>query len=175
VNNWENKTTVIKGGFAEDIVAEYLLKKGLVPYKPHFNGAHPFDFLCATSNKKNMVIVDSKAKAAMNYKQLGHYRTGIDTKHYNEYKNLGDKYNLPVWLFFVDEELGFIYGNILSVLDKNAITKFSKRLFILTEMKVVYELNMEQIQFLKDNSTRNHEYKNTEDKLFSLLNSRMVA
>lgn len=173
--NWANKTTVIKGDFAEDIVAKYLLEKGLIPYKPHFDGAHPFDFLCATTDKKNMVIVDSKAKAAMNYKQNGYYRTGIDTKHYNEYANLGKKYNLPIWLFFVDEEIGFIYGNVLSSLDRNAITKYSKRLFILDEMKVVYQLNEEQIHFLKSNSTRNHEYINTADKIDCLLNSRMVA
>lgn len=171
--SWSDKTTVKKGDFAEDIVASYLLQKGLIPYKPHFNGAHPFDFLCATTNKQNMVIADSKAKAAMNYKQEGYYRTGIDTKHYNEYNNLGKKYNLPIWLFFVDEEIGFIYGNVLSFLDKKAITKYSKRLFILDEMKVVYQLDEKQIQFLKSYSTRNHEYKNTAEKLECLLKSRI--
>lgn len=175
MSEWASKTTVIKGDFAEGIVADYLLFKGLIPYRPHFDGAHPFDFLCATPNKQNMVIVDSKAKAVMNNKFHGFYRTGIDTKHYNEYKFLGEKYNLPIWLFFVDEELGYIYGNVLSAIDTNAINKFSKRLFRLPEMRIVYQLNPEQIQFLKKNSTRSHQYKNTKDKLESLLTSRMVA
>jgi len=170
--SWGDKITVKKGDFAEDIVASYLLQKGLIPYKPHFDGAHPFDFLCATTNKKNMVIADAKAKAPFNYQFKNAHRTGIDTTHYEQYGLLGKKYNMNVWLFFIDEELEYMYGNRLKDLDKQAITKDvggSKRLFRLYDMKVVSKLSDDQVEFLKANSTRRHPYINTKEKLRQLL------
>ena len=40
---WQNKITVKKGDFAEEIIRGFLEEKGFVIYEPITNGAHCFD------------------------------------------------------------------------------------------------------------------------------------
>jgi hypothetical protein len=111
---WQNLSTVKKGNIGERLVNEFLIKKDFIPYSPDATGAHPFDRLVASRDKRTIFIADSKTKAARKY----YPDTGIDIRHYNEYKFIQDKYNIEVFLFFVDEEKLEIYGNILSRLDE---------------------------------------------------------
>lgn len=159
--NWADKTTVKKGDVGEEIVKNFLLKQGMIPYKPDFDGAHPFDFLCATTDKKTMIIVDAKAKAAFNKKFDGSFVTGINTKHYEEYSFIQNKYGVHVYLYFVDEMLGCVYGGALKKLEKNKIQKSFKvptTLFRLDDMFTIGYLTEEDISRLKKHSTRNHNY-----------------
>ena len=113
---WEDKTSVKKGNLGEKIIDEYIAKNScFVPYHPVFDGSHPFDRLCATKDKKEMFIAEIKTKPA----RLYYPDTGIDYKHYKEYKFIEQKYNLRIFLFFVDEVKSEIYGNYLDVLDKD--------------------------------------------------------
>lgn len=162
--NWENKTTVQKGNLGEEIVYNNLINKGLIPYKPIYEGAHPFDFLCATKNKKNIVIVDAKAKARMNNKIDGSFVTGIDTKHFNDYKYLSEKHGIPVHIYFVDEhpKEKRIYGNSLTILEKTMFERTFKgtkiTLFRLENMIHVAFLTSNQAESLMEKSTRTYAY-----------------
>ncbi len=159
--SWEDKQTVKKGNFGEIIVEEHLKNKGLIPYRPSYNGAHPFDFMCASLDKKNMVIVDAKAKPRMNKRMMGEYWTGIDKRHYDEYYFLQAKYNVPVHLYFVDELEGRVYGNSLSELELSSMIKNYKVktiLFKMSDMIHVAYLTVHQINELKKLSTRNYKY-----------------
>lgn len=164
---WGDKTTVKKGDIGEEIVDNYLRKRGYIPYAPNFDGAHPFDRLCASRDKKTIFVADAKAKA----KRKHYPDTGIDIKHYKEYKFLSDKYKIDVYLFFVDEENKAVYGNMLRVLEHDMnVIHYSKKLkypirsngiiyFPMASMKTLAELTDEQCAELKKYTTKKDAYK----------------
>ena len=70
-----------KGELGENIIREYLEKKGWIVYFPFTkNKAHAFDMLC-TYNKEKVIALDVKTKARMNK----YAAQGIDIRSYNEY------------------------------------------------------------------------------------------
>ena len=109
---FENKLTTRKGDVGESLVDKMLREKGFVIYKPEGGQAHAFDRL-AIKDKEILMIAEVKAKAKRKYFP----DTGIDFRHYKEYKNIMKKHNLEVILFFVDEEMGKIYGGRLSEIE----------------------------------------------------------
>jgi len=162
LGNWQDKATVKKGDFGEKIVRNYLEGKGFIIYEPLTDGAHSFDKL-AIKNKRTIVIAEVKSKARMNF----YNATGIDIKHFKEYKFIGEKYNLPVYLFFVDEMLGKIYGNKLSELLKpveddlkypNTEKVKNIILFSLNSMVDIHILTKIEIDYLREHSTRKYDY-----------------
>jgi len=167
MNNWDKKTEVQKGKIGEALVLEHLLKRGLIPYRPEIDGPHPFDRLCASADRKHILIAEIKTKAHRTY----YPDTGFNIKHYNEYKHISQKYNLPIFIYFVDENKQEIYGNTLAelekpttVLYKGKTIKYPKRedqiiYFPLENMKPVCKLNDDSAQKLKELSTRNYNYE----------------
>lgn len=109
---FENKLTTRKGDVGESLVDKMLREKGFVIYKPEGGQPHAFDRL-AIKDKEILMIAEVKAKAKRKYFP----DTGIDFRHYKEYKNIMKKHNLEVILFFVDEEMGKIYGGKLSEIE----------------------------------------------------------
>ena len=159
--------TTIKGTLGEVVVDKYLLGKNIIPYSPQGNIAHPFDRLCASTNKKNIFIAEVKTKASRNYFP----DTGINIKSYKEYKFIQDKYGIDIWMFFVDENKKEIYGNKLSKLDiPTEINYNGKKLayplieqnniiyFPLEYMIHVCDIDEKISQELKSLSTRNYGY-----------------
>lgn len=145
----------------------YLQSSGdFVPYAPICEGRHPFDRLVASRDKRKIFIADCKAKARRNW----YPDTGIDRRHYQEYKEIAERYQMDVFLFFVDESEGRIYGNFLSELEKpaaitvrNTIHKYPKEegriiYFPLAHMKEIASITEEQAQELQRLSTRSYEY-----------------
>ena len=162
--SWEDKEQVKKGNIGELIVREHLEKKGYIVYEPKTNGSHPFDKI-AIKGKNNMVIVEVKTKARMNKFNA----TGFDLRSYKYYKSIRDKYNIPLYCFFVDEQLGEVYGNKLSILEENykdnkgdiyPNTKIVNNiiLFSLDKMKTIHILTMHQKESIKKHNTRNYDY-----------------
>ena len=163
--NWEEKVTVKKGNFAEDIVREYLEGKGFIVYEPITAAAHGFDKL-AVKDKKQFVIAECKAKAKRKYFD----DTGFNIKHYMEYKYAEKKHNIPVFIFFIDEHLEEIYGNWLSELEKPYIEinkpygeyPIKNKSIIYFPMhnmrRNLYKLSKEQVKYLRTHSTRNYDY-----------------
>jgi len=167
---WQDRETVKKGDLGEEIVSKYFDEKGYVIYKPISNRAHGFDRL-VSHGKDRFVIVEVKTKAKRN----SFPDTGINYKHYLEYRKISEKHNLPVFIYFVDEMLGQIYGGELDKLEipdcyefngKNfsypLIEQYDKTkiiYFYQPTMNVIKELTPEQIEHIKSFSTRNHDYK----------------
>jgi len=103
-----------KGKVGEHIVRKHLEHKGWVVYQPETSGAHCFDIL-ALLNKKNAIALDVKAKSRMNK----YPATGIDQRHFEEYKNFSEKHLMPFWVVFVDEMQRTVYGNTIEELEKS--------------------------------------------------------
>ena len=160
-NDWERKATVKKGNVGERLVRDYLERRGFIVYEPQTEGAHGFDKL-AIINKRQAIIVECKSKARRNK----YADTGINIKHLNEYQYISEKHNLPVFIFFVDEMLGKIYGNTLKELliprtvdgkqypsEENGIIYFP-----LINTKDICAISNQDAETMKSHSTRTHEY-----------------
>ena len=107
--NWEDRPEVRKGNIGEGLVDEYLLRKGIVPYRPIASQAHPFDRLCASADKKHIYVVDVKTKPRREF----YPDTGFNISNYNKYLNIAIQHNMDVFVYFVDEILKAIYGGEL--------------------------------------------------------------
>jgi len=163
--SWENKKEVKKGNIGELIVQKSLELKGYIVYKPITEKAHAFDFL-AIKGKRVFVIAEIKSKARLNK----YFATGIDTRHFEEYKFILEKQKIDVIIFFVDEhpQEERVYCQKLSELIKPKIVdgvKYpnfeiskNKVLFSLNDMITVRKLNKNEIEELKKYSSRNYDY-----------------
>jgi len=169
---WAERKEVRKGNLGESIVDEFLKAKQVIPYKPDYDGAHPFDRLCATADKKTIFVADIKTKA-----QRERYSdTGIDLSHYGDYTHIQVKYGLRVFIFFVDEKVRQVYGNWLAELERPYIgaTRDGKRTvsyplrqggiiyFPLVHMQPISQVDYERAQELMALSTRSYAYSGLE-------------
>lgn len=160
-----------KGMVGEKIIDAWLWDNGYIPYRPKSGAAHPFDRLCASRDKKVIFIVESKAKASRTY----YPDTGIDYRHYKNYKYVYDKYGIDVMICFVDENKMKIYGNRLSILDKERTinhngkeykyplkqnTRYGNKIiyFPLSCMRKISDIKPGEAEKLKELSTRNYAY-----------------
>jgi Holliday junction resolvase-like predicted endonuclease len=110
-----DKDTSKKGIIGEQFVRAHLESKGFVVYKAVTDDKpHPLDFFAATEDKKRIVIAEVKSKS----KRMIYDDTGIDERHFQEYKYIQNKYNMDVFVYFVDEESALVYGNYLKELEK---------------------------------------------------------
>ena len=163
---WEDKIQVQTGNAGETIIDRYIRSKNLMPYKAVFEGSHPFDRIIASTDKQNLYIADAKTKARRTY----YPDTGINYKHYQEYKHLMNKYSMRVFLFFVDEWQQKVYGNFLDVLEKPVQISHNGKIYEypLTQGIVIYfplelmrdicNLDKTECELLKQLSSRNYEY-----------------
>jgi len=124
-SDWNKRTEVKKGCLGESLVEKYLAKRKQTIYKPITDQAHPVDRVCASPDKNQMYIVEVKTKARRKY----YPDTGFDFSKYREYLNLQLKHSLEVYVFFVDEESGTIYGGLLDDISRmTTITHKGNRL-----------------------------------------------
>jgi len=165
------RTKTKKGIYAENIIDVKLQKRGWILYAPvNENKAHSFDRLCI-KDKKVCMVAEVKAKA----KRKFYPDTGINYSHYLDYKRMCDNHNLDTFLFFVDEEAGEIYGNYLSVLEKENTYFYNNQNIVYpmikttsNGVKIIYfhislmlkiaKLDKEEIEILKNNTTKQDKY-----------------
>lgn len=165
---FSDKPETRKGALGEAIVHRHLESRGLIVYQPQTDGAHPFDNLCASRDKKTIVIAEVKTKP----RRLYYPDTGIDIRHYNDYMHIQTKYGIPVFLYFVDAESEKrIYGNKLIVLIASRQVEHNGKLltypikskgiiyFPLDAMLHVADLDAGDTQEIAALTTRNEHYK----------------
>ena len=151
--NWTDKREVKKGQIGERIIKSFLESKGYIIYTPNTDGAHAFDFL-AIKNKEKALIAECKT-----YPKRKFYNdTGVDIKHYYEYKVVSENHNMPVFLFFIDDVKNEIYGNWLSELEKECYDgkiKYPLKENGKTGTKIYFSLNsMRHISFLRESEIK---------------------
>lgn len=105
--SFNDRPTEKTGRFGERIVDEFLIQKGWIPYRPIGDVAHPFDRLVASADKQNLCIVEVKTK----WRREAYKDTGINRRHFNDYQRITAKYDIPLFLSFVDAKQGTVYGN----------------------------------------------------------------
>jgi len=105
--NFTELPTYQIGQIGERLIDEFLRQKGFIPYYPQPGAAHPFDRLIATPDKRRICIVEVKTKC----RREAYDDTGIDQRHFDDYQRITFRYNLQLFLAFVDAKVGQIYGN----------------------------------------------------------------
>jgi hypothetical protein len=168
IKGWQKKDTVKKGNIGESIVDEYLKSKGFEVYEPITSNAHGFDRL-VSKGKDSFMVVEVKTKAKRNY----YPDTGIDYRHYLEYRHISNKHNLPVWIFFVDEMERKVYAGLLSEMEINNCYNYNGKLlsypkvegdsrkiiyFYQPNLKHIKDLTNNEVEQIKSYSTRKHTY-----------------
>jgi len=162
ISSWNSRKSVKKGDIGESLVDAFLLAKGCIPYAPQADKAHPFDRLCATGDKKTIFIAEVKTKA----RRTKYPDTGIDSTAIAGYSDIQEKHRLRVFIFFVDEGEGRIYGNWLNDLRQQIqvihngkelsypMTSFGIVYFPMEVMRDICELKAEVITELRALSSR---------------------
>ena len=171
---FEDLPQVKKATIGEKIVDDYLRDNGYIPYHPsEVDGAHPFDRLVAAKDKTRIFIGEIKAKPA----RIRYPDTGINKKSYEEYQYIHKKYGIKIFLFFVDEKRGEIYGNYIDTLDEKRIEQRKDGKFVqypleqstangirirywpISAMRLICKLDNEQIEMLCEHTTRSKQYE----------------
>jgi len=166
--SWQDRTEVKKGNAGERILDRWLRDKGIIPYAPVAEGAHPFDRICAMPDKRQLFIAEAKAKPARRF----YPDTGVDVRVYEDYLHKQQEYGLHVFLVFIDEDRSQVYGEFMSVLDKERHVYNEKlrkdvvypliqngiRFWPLTAMRVISALSPEEVKELQSFSTRRKRY-----------------
>jgi len=162
MKNWHDNKEVKKGDIGEAIIINYLEKNGYIINKPITDGPHRFDIMTYKENQ-SLRIVEVKTYARRNF----YADTGINLSHYHIYKKYS---NNNIYIFFVDELEGLVYGNKLSILEipttignkkypLKIFTAFGNKIFFpLCLMEKYFELSDFQIKDIKKDQTRNNKY-----------------
>lgn len=112
-STWHSKQEVKIADYGENLIQKEIEPYGYVFYKPVSDSAHLIDGL-ALQGKEFKFGIEVKTKP----KFKKYPATGFDYRHYCDYIKFTEQQELPLFVFFVDEELGKIYGNFLHVLDE---------------------------------------------------------
>lgn len=166
-SNFKFQKALKKGSIGEGIIRRLLEQKGWVVYQPSTEGAHSFDMM-AILKKKTAVAIDVKTKARMNYLPA----TGVDMKHFLEYRAFSIRHQMPFYIVFVDEMERKIYGNQLGVLEEKRIvnnvyypymmhTKQGKdiRVWPLEAMRPIAPLPDDEALYLESLNQRSYNYE----------------
>ena len=115
-STWHDKKETKIGDYGEKLVKAYLEANGCICYRPETDGAHLMDFL-VYKRDKSVMAAECKVKAI----RCKYPDTGFNLRNYKLYKKFTDEHNIRMFIFFIDEVKGKIYGNFLDVLDQKRI------------------------------------------------------
>lgn len=148
------KTSLIKGEIGEEIVTEYLEKKGWIVYRPYTKDkAHYFDMLC-TFQKEKTIAIDVKTKARLNKWNA----QGINIKAYNEYLNFVHKTNVNFYLIFVDDKNGDVHSADITKLKNSIAVNNNIIAWPVTEMKHLFTISDKDINRISEYDQRNYKF-----------------
>ena len=160
--NWNDKPQVKKGNRGEDAVDKFLEEQGFVIYKPVTDAAHPFDRLCV-KDKSTMFVAEIKTKPKRTY----YPDTGFNLTHHKDYLRMQEK-GFNIYIFFVDEREGIIYGNPLSKISEKCIVEHNGKMieypkkengiiyFPIVKMEFFNYLEESEINSIKEQYTGNY-------------------
>lgn len=116
--SFAEQVQMVKGDYGELLVDLHYTAKGITIYKPIMSASHVIDRFYIDKNNQ-VVPVDVKTKPKRNL----YPDTGFDFEDYDKYKKIRKDYQMDPFIIFVDENLGKVYGNKLSLLEKEIVVK----------------------------------------------------
>ncbi len=100
--------------------------------------------------------------------------TGINLKVFNEYKAIQDRYGIQIFMFFVDDEAGLIYGETLNIISAQHVCMYGGfrnkgTLYPLIDRRIIYfpvevmreiaVIGVESLKMLAELTTKKQAYK----------------
>ena len=137
MKNWNERNKVKIGDIGEDMIKDYLEKKGYIIYKPISNCSHPIDII-SFNNTDSMSFNEVKVKP----RRWRYNDTGVDLRSWRRYVKLINEYKTNLNIYFIDEYENCIYSIFLNDIYKNGQYKVS------TTDQIVY-FDLEQTQFIR--------------------------
>lgn len=111
-----NQTSFKKGSIGQKCVEKLFAGKRVL-YWTDENCSHPFDGMALNWEDYDIIAIEIKAKAART-----HYKdTGYNLSQHDRLHKARDKFGKDPLIVFVDEGIGKIYGNYLSILERERI------------------------------------------------------
>lgn len=148
------ETALKKGELGEQIVREWLEKRGWVVYFPFTKDrAHYFDMF-ATKNKEQAVAIDVKTKARFN----NFAAQGIDLRAYKQYMNFVEKTKVKFYVVFVDDKCGDVHACEIAKMTKCIHVGQNIIAWYLKDMWKLFKISEAQIQELSQYDQRNYKY-----------------
>ena len=154
--NWGDKKEVKKGDLGEDLVKDFLHKKGFILYKPITNGSHKVDYFCHSGKDKKVICAEAKTKRRMALRPA----TGFNVNCYEHYFELNKKYNIKTFVFFIDDFERCIYGQWLHLLGKG-ITIKNVIVWPMDKMKLIRNLSNSEVNSINQFTSVNYDYSKT--------------
>jgi len=108
-----NACALQKGDYGEILVRQFLEKRGYGIYQPVSMLPHPIDMIAWRRGILSFAVEVKTKPACRKYPE-----TGIEFYQYEHYLRFCETASIPLFIAFVDEERGEIYGNYLHELDK---------------------------------------------------------
>ena len=139
-SEWHERREVKIADYGEKLIREYLEDENYICYKPVTDGAHLFDLLIYRKDT-GVMAAEVKTKPRRNK----YPDTGFNYRNYECYKQFTEEHNIKMFVYFIDELEGKIYGNYLDELDKPRISSGKKypldsnsiRYYPLDAMKII--------------------------------------
>lgn len=163
-DNWQLRPKTILGNYCEKLIATELEEKGWTIGIP--SNHRDYDRFAIKDNKT--ILFDVKCKKRMYKEPI----TGIDSHFYKKYKQLSKESNNPFYIFYVDYFEKEIYYQSLATTGKENWAekeidcweedwqKYIPHTFWdIKNMKIVRELNKEEIEYIKGFDDKKFEYK----------------
>ncbi len=145
MKNWNKRKKTKKGNYGENLVKTYLTKKGYMIYEAsNPDEVHPIDQIILFKNKI-ICFIEVKTKP----KRVMYNDTGIDWTTHCNYLEFGDMNNLPVFIVFVDESIGWAYGEYITSLAMSGVKENGMIYFPLKSMKMLFKISEEDRENLK--------------------------
>lgn len=155
--NWKDLEQVKMGDIGEQIIHDFLEKKDYTIFTPTTLKSHPCDAI-VFKNKELIFLYDVKTKGKTNY----HNAQGIDKKHYNQYNKLMKKFNVPFYVFFIDDQNGEVHCADLEELSNQEYLNITKNGSIIgwnvNNLKYLFTIDKKERNKLKNYNTRNYDY-----------------
>lgn len=136
-NSFLNTDASKKGTAGEKLVKDILERKGYVVYEPTTkNKPHGYDMILYKDHKYQFAAEVKTKVSSADFDE-----TGIEKYVFERYQKLCAECNLPLFLIFVDERLGKVYGNYFSELCKEIQIKakqYGKEIIERTYPKLIW-------------------------------------
>ena len=151
-----NNNKFLKAKFGEKLLYQWLLQQEYVIYSPNSGVAHKVDCFFQDWKKQFIYGADAKCKRRMYDKPS----TGIPYKNYLKYRELLEKNKIDVFLFFVDDFEGAIYGQWISKLgDPQELGRFDVVFWNLDQMQFIRWLSNDEIDKISLLTESKHSFK----------------
>lgn len=133
---WHMRPEVMKGDIGEEAVVNLLNAHGFCCYKSISPFAHPIDFLAIKNDMTKMLFCEVKTKPSRKF----YPDTGFNYRNYKKYKGMEDRFQCHVFVAFVDDLRGQIYGDFLRKMEKPYIMNYKNKIlkYPLVKDSIIY-------------------------------------